>query len=69
MLKVSEQHEIQIGLDFVDTTTAIMQLGKQFYHNMWMMLHSTYHELFVKYTNWYPEIPISFGTFCVLKLF
>ena len=45
-----------------------MQRGKQFYQNIWMMLHLTYHEVFVKYINTYPDISIHI-TFCVLKPF
>ena len=40
-LKVSERNKIQIGLDYVDTTTVIIQRKKQFYQNICMMLHIT----------------------------
>ena len=46
-----------------------MQRGKQFYHAIWMMLHLTYHVLFLKYIKTYPENSVSLGTFRVLKPF
>lgn len=68
-LKVSERHKIQVGLDFVDTVTIIIQRKKQFYENNWMMLHITYYELFLKYNEIHPNNQVSNGTFRVLKPF
>lgn len=68
-LKVSERNKIQIGLDFVDTTTVIIQRKKQFYQNIWMMLHITYQELYLKYGKTYPDNIVSLGTFRSLKPF
>jgi len=58
-LKVSERSKIQTGLDFAGTTTIINQRGKQFYENNWMMLHTTYHELYVKFLENYPNHKVS----------
>ena len=35
---MSERYNIETTLDFVDTTHIVVQRGKQFYENSWMML-------------------------------
>ena len=67
--KGSERNNIQSGLDFVDTTTVILQRGKQFYENNWMMFHETYQELYKKYIEKCCNKKVSDGTFCDLKQF
>jgi len=48
-LKCSERNNLQVGLDFFDTTVIISQRGKQFYENNWMMLHSTILNLITRF--------------------
>ena len=67
--KVSERNNIQTGLDFVDNATVILQRGKQFYENNWMMLHETYQELYKNYIEKYCNNKVSHGTFYALKPF
>ena len=67
--KVSERNNIQSGLNFVDTKTVILQRGKQFYENNWMMLHETYQELYKKYIEKNCNNKVSHGTFYALKPF
>lgn len=68
-LRVSERGNIQTGLDFAGTTTIVNQRGKQFYENNWMMLHTTYHELYLKFIEKFPNHKVSHGTFFALKPF
>ena len=68
-LKLSERNKIQTGLNFVDTTNIIIMRGKEFYENIWMMLHTTYKELYQKFINTHPDHLVSIGTFFSLKPF
>lgn len=68
-LKVAERANIQLGLDFCDTTHIVLKRKKQFYENNWFMLHITYQELYQKYIENHPENRVSRGTFHVLKPF
>ena len=59
MLKLTELPRIQVGLDFVGTTIITMRRNKQFYKNVWMMLHTTYHKLYVSFKESHPDISVS----------
>ena len=68
-LKVSERSKIQVGLDFVDTTTIVLKRKKQFFENNWMMLHKTYQEIYTCYILQHPMNRVCNGTFFSLKPF
>ena len=68
-LRLTDVPKIQSGLNFVDTTTITLIRNRQFYENVWMMLHCTYYELYVAFLSTHPGVKMLLGTFCALKPF
>lgn len=69
ILKLIDLPRIQVGLDFVSTTTITLRRNKQVYENVWYMLHVTYRELYKLYQESNPLYQVSIGTFRALKPF
>ena len=67
--RVADKPKIQYGLNFAETTITTPYRNRQYYQNNWMMLHTTYYELWVAYQAAHPDNKVSSGTFRSLKPF
>ena len=69
-LRVSDKRKIQSQLDFVETTTIIVNKRKQkFYQSHWHIANLTIKQLYHKYLITYPQSVVSYGSFLALRPF